>query len=51
MYAWFGFQDLFQGLETMEDEDLEIDKMIKKHTKAGGIVVGEGETDFLLLLK
>lgn len=37
---WFG-KDLFQGLETMEDEDFEIAKMIKKHKKAGGVVLGE----------
>ena len=27
----------------MEDEDLEIQQMIKNHKKAGGVILGEGE--------
>ncbi|CAB3988348.1 pre-rRNA processing FTSJ3 [Paramuricea clavata] len=36
---WFD-KEMFQGLETMEDEDFEVEQMIKKHKKAGGVLLG-----------
>jgi hypothetical protein len=38
---------MFQGLETMEDEDFEVEQMMKRHKKAGGVFLGNG-TDVLL---
>jgi hypothetical protein len=43
----FVFQEMFQGLETMEDEDFEVEQMMKRHKKAGGVLLGNG-TNVLL---
>ncbi|XP_028396734.1 pre-rRNA processing protein FTSJ3-like [Dendronephthya gigantea] len=39
---WFG-KDMFQGLETVEDEDFEVEQMMKRHKKAGGVLLGDNK--------
>ncbi|XP_046841246.1 LOW QUALITY PROTEIN: pre-rRNA 2'-O-ribose RNA methyltransferase FTSJ3-like [Xenia sp. Carnegie-2017] len=48
---WFE-KDIFKGVETAEDEDFEVDEMIKRHEKAcGGVLqgndLGKSKPDFL----
>ena len=35
-------QEMFQGLQTMEDEDFEVEQMMRRHKKAGGTLLGNG---------